>query len=118
MNGLGRGHGHVHGHGHGHGNGHGDKRGRIFLSFGSNRNKPKLCIFRFFRKLKFFSRFVSVFRNRFESSQNKNLAFRNKPNLKINILYVMDMGVDMDMDIDMIIFLLFWFVSHGLWVLQ
>jgi hypothetical protein len=50
-----------------------------FFCFGSNRNKPKLDLFRFclglFRETKKFFRFVAVLWNRFEINQHKKSAF-------------------------------------------
>jgi hypothetical protein len=65
-------------------------------------------------------RFVSGFRNRFETNQKKNWRFET--NWRFIHWYVMDMSVDMNMDLDMDMdianFLLFRFVSNGLWVFR
>jgi hypothetical protein len=62
---------------------------QTIFCFGSNRNKPKLDLFRFcfgiFRETKkIIFRFVSVFRNRFEINRNGRLIH----------FYAMGMGVD------------------------
>ncbi len=100
------------------------------VCFGSNRNKPNLDLFRFFRETKRkFVRFVSVFRNRFGTNRNKKSAFRNTPKQKINTLlcnghghghghgrghghgpghrhgHDMDLDMEMDTDTDTIFFL-------------